>query len=513
MLNEQQKEFIRKSYKSVSVRQIAKYLNISRADAGDFVKTLEKVPSVSIFSKYKIILLPLSLSFVLIIHFALRFNTFWLAHYRGDQNQYTGLAMKIQHFGMKGYTLRGIDVKPYDEENNILAMFPSEDEEGDLIRGFKSSGSGYYDIPFFHKGPAFSIAIFLSHQIFSRNKDYLLVYSHLGKEVFKRKPKEFFFSQFYAVIIPLFFSMMLMLLTLSLGKMSFSGRIGIYAAFMLAVNPVSILTAHKIWADDMLAAFVALSALLFLIAQSKQNAWFSFFSGICCGIAVLAKQTGILISGAILLYSLFINIDKIKDIKKWPFLFIDKHLISFGLGMVITCAPWFYKVYRVYGDPLYQPVTSNIDQTDTTGWFAMLKARPGPLKLFSIGIPYMSPPFVFVYAAIYKLMTTFWTSLKKQDAEGKAVVFYWLWILAFMVFFVRSGGGDEHRRMLPAYPAIAILSAYFIDKLRLFAEKLFKNQTTAEILVLALLTACAFWSAPIGLSVVLDNGALIMKPF
>ncbi len=514
MLNNEQKEFILKNHKSKSVRQIARSLGASRQDVYTFIKESQKIqPRNSILSKHKKILIPFAILILFIIHITLRYNTFWLSHIPGDQNQYTGLAMKLQNFGMEGYSLRGIDLMPADQENHIFSLSLSEDDEGSLIRGLKMSGAGYYDIPFFHKGPAFPIALMISHQIFRHNKDYLLVQSHLGKQVFTTKPREFFSAQFYAAIVPLFFSAVLMILTFYLGKILFSYRIGFYAAFMMAINPISILTSHKLWADDMLAAFVTLSVVFFLIAQKKQSAWISFFAGVSCGIAVLAKQTGILISGAVLLYSVFINIDKIKNIKKWPSLIFDKHLISFGLGLAMISAPWFYKVYSVYGDPLYLPVNLDIDKTDTTGWFSILNARPHPLKLFALGIPFMSPAFVFAYGTIKNLIATLWTSLKKQNQEGRAIVILWFWLLTFALFFILYGGGKEHRRMLPAYPAIALLSSYFLSKLRIFMEKLFQNEIAADILNLAILIACAFWSVPKGLSVVLENRALILAPF
>ena len=49
---------------------------------------------------------------LLIFHFLLRYNTFWLSHLRGDQNHYTALALKLENFGLNGYKLRGIDNSP-----------------------------------------------------------------------------------------------------------------------------------------------------------------------------------------------------------------------------------------------------------------------------------------------------------------------------------------------------------------------------------------------------------------
>jgi 4-amino-4-deoxy-L-arabinose transferase-like glycosyltransferase len=423
--------------------------------------------------------------------------------------------MKLEKQGFEGFNLRGIDMLPYDKEHQVYVLSLSKDEEGSLLRGLKRSGADYYDLPFYYKVSGFSIALMISHLIFSRDKPYLIVQEHLGERVFDTKPIYFFFSQFYAVIVPLFFNTMLVFLTYYLGRMFFSDRIGIYAAFMITISPVSILTSHKVWADDMHAAFVILSAGLFLIAQKKQKAWISFLSGISCGISVLAKQTGILITGPILAYSLFINIDKIKDIKKWPSLFFNKHLIAYGLGLTVMVVPWFYKVYSIYGDPLYRPSKPNIRTTDTTGWFQMIGSRPDPIILFSVGIPYQNPLFLLFCATIWKFIVSlrFWNPVEKENKEGHHIVFLWFWLLIFFWVLFFYTGGDEHRRALPSYPPLALLAAYALNKLRIFLETLFKNKTLCEVIILMSLIACAIWSVPMGHSVATQNGALIMRPF
>ena len=502
MLNEEQKKFILKSYKNRSVRQISKHLDISRIDVSNFIKNIENVPASGLFFKCKKVLIPLSIFILLVVHLALRYNTFWLSHFRGDQNHYTGLAMKLQELGFDDYNLRGIDMMPSDDKHQVYAVSLSKDKEGSLMRSLKHSGAGYYDIPFFHKGPAFSIALMISHRIFSRSKDYLLVQEHLGKQVFNTKPKYFFSSQFYAVIVPLFFSTILMLLTFYLGKMLFSYRIGFYAAFMMAVNPISILTSHKLWTDDMLSVFVTLSVILFFLAQKKDTLWLSFLSGISCGIAVLTKQNAGILFPGLIVYSILI---------KRTF----KHLITYGIGLTLVSAPWFCKIYSIYKDPLYMPVNKDILQTDTTGWFKRISSRPPPFKLFTIGIPYLSPPFILFYATLKDFIPglRLWIPVERMSKERDNIMLLWFWILTFFLFLVFYTGGDEHRRMLPAYPAIAVLSAYILNKLRIFIERLFNNNILPEIIIIVILIASAFWSAPMGIATVMENDAIITKPF
>ena len=455
-----------------------------------------------------------SLLLVLIVfHLAIRYNTFWLSHTAGDQVQYAGLAMKLEKFGLSGYTLRGIDIYYIDEQKQVIALLPSKDRDGSLLTGLKRSGAGYYDIPFFHKAPAFPVAILLSKHIFRPKGDYLLVREHLGPKVFTEKPRIFFDSQFYAVIVPFLFSLGLVLLTFFLGSKLFSERIGFYAAFILAANPVGILTSCKLWADDMLAFFVALSVLLYLISLGRNRAWISFLAGLSCGMAVLTKQNGGLIFPAIILYTVWLKREFLRDIKKWPRLVFDKDLICYALGLAITAGPWFYKIFTVYGEPLYLPPKPDIVRTDTTGWFRTLKMRPPAWKLFLVGIPIISPAFVFICGALKRFLSSVWSPFQRPQKNSDQIILLWFWILAFVFYFVFVGGGKEHRRMLPVYPAIALLASYGLNMFRMYIERLSGKKMFAEAMILFILAGSAFWSIRIGLSTVIVNGALILVPF
>jgi hypothetical protein len=460
----------------------------------------------------KIVVLLLLLA-VLTLHVFIRYNTFWLSHVLGDQIQYIGLAMKLEHFGFNGYTLRGIDYGYADEDKHFSMVMPSEDREGMMIRDLKRAGIGYYDIPFFHKGPAFPMALMLSHRMFSTDKRFLSVARHIGKLVFHIKPRLFFTTQFYAAVVPFAFSAVLMLITFALGRILFSDRVGLYAAFMMAVNPVSILTSYKLWADDMLAVFVALAVLLYLLAVRNNTVWLAFLAGISGGIAVLTKQNGGIIFVALFAYTLWLNRSCMKTVRTWPRLIIDRRLIAFGLGLVFLSAPWFYKIYRVYGDPLYLPIAADILETDKSGWFQMLRSRPHPLVLFGIGIPAISPLFAFAYGTLKHCVQGIVRGLRDNDRHDNHVILLWIWIIAFALFFILWSGGKEHRRMLPAYPAIAILSAYALTRLKLCLEAVSKNRLLSELLLAAVLIASASWSIPLGLFTALENDALILKPF
>jgi Dolichyl-phosphate-mannose-protein mannosyltransferase len=457
--------------------------------------------------------IPALLLLLIALHLTIRHYTFWLPHYRGDQVQYTALAMKLEHSGLKGFNLRNVDIYFTDQTKNINAIMPSQNETGVLLEQLKNSGVGYYDIPLFHKPPALPIAILLSKKILGFPDNYLLVRYNLGKNVLTIKPSQYVLAQCYAVIVPLFFSLLLMCFTFLLGRILFSTRTGLYAAFMIAVNPISILTSYKIWTDDMVSAFVILSVLLYIISRKRNIAWLSLSSGLACGIAFLGKQSGGFILPAIVLYTFWVNRHFIIKDRKWSLFFFDRYLLCFFLGSAVLIAPWLYRVYTVYGDPLFLPVAKNMTEIDKTGWWKILNARPEPLILFTIGITYLSPAFVFCYVSLKKLIKGLLKTAKMTTVSEDNVILLWLWILTFAGIFIVKGGGKEHRRMLPVYPAIAILAAYMLDLLRGYLKDKTHYRLLPEMIIISILLFSAFWSVPIGLDAVFRNEALILKPF
>ena len=73
----------------------------------------------------------------------------------------------------------------------------------------------------------------------------------------------------------------------------------------------------------------------------------------------------------------------------------------------------------------------------------------------------------------------------------------------------------EHRYMLPFYPALAILSAYALSKIKnLLSVRLGPKQILLpEIIIIIFLILSAVWSIPIGINPALINKSLILEPF
>lgn len=444
------------------------------------------------------------ISLLAILGFAifLRFPTFKLPHDNGDQLFYLGLAMKLDKFGFSEYTLRGVDLKG---NNFILGLFPTQEQKGSLLRNLERTGVTYYDEPLFHRAYGFPYALMLSHRIFAKAQPYLTLKTSGWDEkmgrVYSEGAEKTWVAQFYASIVPFVFSILFILTTYLLAKMLFSDKVAIISAFLISISPIEILCSQKIWADTMLSFFVALTVLFFFLAKEKNSLLLSFIAGLSCGIAVLTKQTGGFIIIAILIFHLWQQRSNIFKLNKIHQIIFDKYLLIFVFGFLIVTFHWFYAVIKIYGEPLYAPPIPKI-VFQQVRWFMTLSKRPRFLYLVSI--PYLVPAFGLAYFSI--IAGPF---IRKFIDEKKAFLF--IWVLVFLAILMFRGA-RENRYMLPAYPAIAILSADILQRIGTFIDSRLKKHY-GDIFIIAVLIACAFWSVPIGIKHALTNCALILKPF
>lgn len=444
----------------------------------------------------------LLLLLILVFAVVIRMPTFKLPHDNGDQLFYLGLAMKLDKFGFAEYTLRGIDMKGNEA---IFGLFSTEEQEGSLLKNLAHSGVTYYDEPLFHRSYGFPYALMFSHRIFARGQPYLALRTSARDQkgiVYSKSAENTWFAQFYAAIVPFLFSILFVLATYLLAKRFFSEKVALISAFLIAISPIEILCAQKIWADTMLSFFVVLTVLLFFLAKERQNLLLCFAAGLACGIAVLVKQTGGFIIIAILVFHFWQHKNDMFKLDKVGEIIFDRYLLIFGLGALIIIFHWFYMITETYGHPLYSPPHPGLAQQGV-GWWVALSRRPRFLYL--ITIPYMVPVFALVYFAI--VISPF---IRRFINEKKT--FLIIWILTFLGMLMYLGATKENRYMLPAYPAIAMLSADLLVKIESFVNNRLKRPY-GLIVVIAVLIACAFWSVPIGIEHALTNRALILKPF
>lgn len=464
----------------------------------------------------KKVMVTLLLLGIVILSFYLRHYTFWLPHWKGDQNQYVALAMKLEKTSFDNFSLRGVDaaiggIGPGKRMKlGMVRLADNINSKGSLLLALDKIGVHYYDQPFFHKPPGFPFMLMLSHKIFAdENQPYIVVASNLGKNIKEIKPPLFFKVQFWAAIVPLFFSLGVIMLTFFLGKILFSSRVGLYSAFLMAINPVSIMTSQYLLADDMLAFFIASSTLVYVLALKRKNDWLVLLSGLFCGVGVLAKQTGGYFLIAVWIFSIFYYWHKIKSIKSLPKIIFNKHFIFASIGVFLISGFWFLKIYQVYGNPLWRPPHPNVEDV---GWFKIVRNRPPGWILFSIGMPWLCPLFSLTYISLRDFALSLVNIFKRKFCDYRFIL-PWILILVFG-FMLRNS--HEHRRMIPVYPLLAVLSGYYLQKIIFYRgrfEKFLFNRTCREGVIILLIIMTALWSANIGLDAALKGKMLILSPF
>lgn len=439
------------------------------------------------------------LSAILVFAFFVRFPTFKLPHDNGDQIIYLGLAMKLDKFGFSEYKLHGVDVKT---NKFILGVFPSLDAQGGLLRGLVNSGAGYYDEPLFHSPYLFPYTLMFAHRIFAHQKPYLALDTTARDEagrVYSKDADKTWFAQFYAVIIPFAFSLLFILTTYFAARMFLGEKAALISAFLISISPIEILCSQKIWADTMLSFFVVLTVLLFFLAKEKNNLFLSFAAGIAAGSAVLLKLTGAFIIIVILIFHLWQHRARLIKFKTLHRVILDRHLLVFGLAVLLITFHWFFAIHRTYSTFIYRPARLQLYKDML--WFKILDGRPRFLHI--VAMPSLVPLFALAYFAIIA------APFKRLRNQKKAFLIIWALTLLIILTVMKA---RENRYMLPAYPALAMLTADVLERIGNFINSRFKSYY-GDIFIVAVLLACAFWSVPIGVKHALANVALIFKPF
>ncbi len=459
---------------------------------------------------------------ILLYAYYLRRNTFWFAHWSGDQEIYIALAMKLDKYGLDQYNLRGIDVLRHDipvfdtgKELVIGEVVPApKGERGYLLSIRDYMGLSHYDQPFYFMAPAFPYALMLSNRMFDPEHRYRGAAMNINRVVYHYKPIQYFKAQFYAAIIPLVFGLGLILVTFLLGKELFSEQVGLYAAFMLTVNPMNILSSQRIWTDDMAAFFISLTALFFALSFRNKGPKYAVLCGITAGLATLTRQTSMLILIAIVLYTVFINLKGLKSWRAVYTLLLNRTLWIIGGVFTAITAFWFIKVFTVYGNPFYIPDMHSAQSTDKTSWWEITRNRPHPVILFLVGLPYLSPLFIFALNALKDCAAQLRESFHKM--EFRPMSFLVFWIAVYLGWAVLMNDYiKEYRYMIPVYPAVAIIASLGLVNLKTFIRSRLgqKQLLIPEIIIIAVLIACSIWSVPIGTYSAVINKSEIVEPF
>jgi hypothetical protein len=391
-----------------------------------------------------------------------RLPIFLLSHNNNDELIHLSLAKKIENYGIKVFEKKEYNLfyieRGLDSDNQLIVIFDGERKMGSLLEGFLGEREELS-----HHPPALPFFIAISHIIFSKSAVYLASISNNLYFILRNVP-----VQFYACVVQFLVSLLLVLSTYFLGGLFFSHRIGLISAIFLSLTPIELLTANKIWADDMTAFFSVLAVILHLYGLKSDKSLFSLFAGVSCGIAILAKMSAVYIVFSVLLFHLRENNNKDANLKNIQDFFFDKKILYFLSGVFIMTAWWFNLYYSNFNISTAKSFfTVNEKWEPAKSWnvyFSVVSNRPW--YSYFILIPFQFP----LYSLSYIFILVFWLRKKfhyftnKIGKEGRYLQFLIIWIITVFIFLALKPG-KELRYMLIAYPAIAVISAYCLDLL------------------------------------------------
>jgi len=177
---------------------------------------------------------------------------------------------------------------------------------------------GYFKRPLFKHPPLFTHLISASYSMFGK-------------------------TYYSAFKVSLFFGVLLIVMAYLLGSSLFDNRVGIFAALLMCIEPVTWISSQKIWMETTLAFFTVLSLCLFARSIKKYNPYLIIASGIAAGLAVITKYPGILSTGIIFLYAICVERQLFR-----------KRAFIFSLAIpFIMLMPWLEWNYNVYGTQLF----------------------------------------------------------------------------------------------------------------------------------------------------------------
>jgi len=442
---------------------------------------------------YKKWLQVIAVSLVILFAAFLRVSTFYLPHNHGDQLIYLGLAMKLDKFGLADYNLRRLDIIGNED---FIGVVTAKEEKGSMLRRFEADNLFYYSREVLDsRPPAFSYLLMLSHKIFSPEGMFFTVNRNLGPKALFYHPAKFFKVQFYAAWINFVFSLLAVGMVFLLARVLFNQRVGLWAAILMAISPLDILTSQRLWADEMLVFFTALAVFLFWKARKTQSMTFAILSGVSAGIAALTKGTGLFIIGGILLFTMCVNLKQnYKGLLSIKNIFDREQMIFLFFALAISFF-WYARVTITYGTPLYRPHIASFDKLGSWDFKMNQRLRYGQAYYFV----FLTPAYILFYFELVKTM------LRKVFSQERLILLCWFFVFLIPLVYLKA---NEERYMLPAYPAIAIFTALALESIRCKANLLLKVKYLGDVIVLMVFVSTFFWSCALSLKYVFGNSPI-----
>ena len=244
------------------------------------------------------------------------------------------------------------------------------------------------------------------------------------------------------------------------GKLFFSERTGLIAAFLLSIFPSDVMLGTKLLPDLPSAFFMSLGVFLFLVGEhsvkNKTTMMYHFFAGISIGIAYLVRESALLIALFFLAYILFRRKFKAS-------------YVVLGLSVLAVILLEIGLFHALTGDLLFRLHGSNevyLDVIKAGNFYG----RPPTSIASLLHYPYIiltSLEINIFYIATFIAFIYFWVARKKEAYP------FMIWFAALLIYI--SVGTSSFSRYIffaatPRYllvisiPAMLLLAAFLAEK-------------------------------------------------
>src|SRR3989338_3705320 len=258
----------------------------------------------------------------------------------------------------------------------------------------------------------------------------------------------FFYSilpniQILQIISAIFGIMTLPLAYLTFKKMA-NEKVGLLAAFFLAIYPLHFRLSTTIMTDATSVFFTFLSLYAFVLwEKTRKNKYALLLAGVL-GLLLLSKFTGFVILGIFFLWKL--------SIKRGQIL---KFIAVLAMGLLIA-SPWYLRNYAYSGNPLYFNKGEPTEKSPTQVVIDALRTNPQQYfvrfwdtvqsesfiqqKGISISLPYVNE-ILLGYLALSSVYFLFFALGFNKTNEGKLMIIWLLAYAGFSIVFLTSNWG------------------------------------------------------------------------
>jgi len=232
-----------------------------------------------------------------------------------------------------------------------------------------------------------------------------------------------------------------------LGKKLFNEKVALYSAILFLLIPLHIIYSAKILTGVLFTFFVLLTFFSFWKGYEEGSKKHKVLFGVFLALALLSRYTALWIMPIFLLY--FLARDKSLKFLK------DKYLWYSILAFFGTLIPWFIYGIFEYNNPIGAFIHG-----------AKASAYWGGLQSWHFFFDYWWQMFsiigiIFVIALIYILY--------KKEFFKKEVYLLLIWFAFFLGMAIYMTH-KEDRFILAIVPTIALISGYFIDKIKKYKK-------------------------------------------